>query len=1006
MTHTRRILLLLGLVLAGPASAELQLVSGAPFGPNHAANGPSTLEAATPDQRFVLRTTTANNLVPGIVDSNGVEDVYLLDRQSGTYELISRSAANANRAADDKSFGRQLTADGRFVVFESLADDLIPGFVFGGDSPSQRDIYLFDRQSGTLELVSHASGSSSTTADKSARTKTLSADGRFVGFESAATNLVVEGAGNTRLQVYQYDRTFGTNLLVSDQAAVAGNPANGTSFLQDMTPDGRYLLLTSQATDFAAGLSDTSGSNDAFVFDRVTDAVELISRDAANPLQTRGGTAVEISDDGRFVSLESTTTLLQAGLTDGNGAGRDCFVFDRQSGLARVASRTAASATVSGNSGSSCGPLAQNGDVAVSSGATNLIAGFVDNNASNSDLFLYTRASDNLSLVSHAQGSSVQGANHWVFYSVFSPNERYLGFQSPATNLQNGVTDSNAEEDTFVFDRMDSSIVLVSRGPGNTTLAGDLESTRVGNDGSVLFATTRPLDATATDTRNHKDVFRFSAASSLVRLESRAGLSGLETVTSQTANSYLPPRITNNGLWVVWDDALYSRATRTNFPIGHAAVDPGTPANARVLTRYSSPEGRFVTLASEATNLVNGLDDEILTLDLFLHDRLLDTTTLLTHEPGSPWITNARFAAAEALWASDDARLFLLRNQTQIEGPNLFLYDRLTQTAEILDHGFGGVTEPGNYGSEKAWLKNDHSVAVVESRSWNLVPGYVDHNDYFQGDLEAGENKVLGFFVRPTELYHFDRVTHETRLITRQAGTVADGPESGYADNFRVTASGQDVFYSHFSDLLVAGQVVSVEPLQNLFHWNRTTNTNQLLIHATGEPTTAPCSGHTRLVDITPDGRYVLFNSDCALVVGDTNGIPDAYLLDRNTSQISLITHATNDPATAIGGSASDLDDSAAKIVVHLAEVPYLQFRATGVRQLLTPSYIDPMIGVPANFVHATPDLSGILLATEDSRLATFDGNVEVDLFLFTFDELFADGFETGTTGRWSFTLP
>lgn len=998
--NLNRLLPILGFLVALPAAAELQLVSSESFGPNHAANGNSSLGTTTPDQRFVLITTLADNLAPGVIDDNGLEDVYLLDRQSGTYELISRSHVDPLLAADGNSAGSLISDDGRFVVFASWAQDLIAGLIYAGEFGSQYDTYLYDRQSGTMELVSHSEASAVTTADRFSTPKALSSDGRFVAFDSTATNLVAGAAGNTFNQVYLYDRTTGTSVLVTDSAAAAGTPANANSIARDISADGRYLLLNSQASNLVAGVTDSAGTNDVFVFDRVGNSIELISRNAANPLQALGGSGTEMSTDGRFVSLR-TDVLLQAGITDGNGAGSaDCFVFDRQSGLARLASRSAAAATISGNDHSFCGPLADNGDTYFQSSATNLVTGFVDNNGSfNSDLYHYDRAADTVTLVSHAAGSSQQGANGRVQFATGSTNGRYAAFQSLATNLQNSVTDTNSDDDIFLFDRNDQSVVLASRGPGNTTLFGFLYTQRVGGDGSVFFSTQRPLDATAIDSHpNTIDVFRF--AGSTIRLESRAGFSG-RTTTGDPLGLIQASRVTNNGRWVSWANSLYSRSTGTNVTIGHAAGDPGTPPNDVVHARYSSPDGRYVTLASAATNLVAGIVDEASTQDLYLYDRTLATTTLLTHEPGSPLVTNGR--EAEALWVSDDSRLFLMRTDTGTDGTNLYLYDRVPQTSELIDHAFTSTTVAGDHGSEHAWLSSDRSVAVVASRSWNLVAGYVDHNDFF---FEEG-----GFWVRPTELYHFDRVTRQTRLITRQAGTTADGPEVGYqgfdiANSYRATPSGQDVFYTHPSDLLVTGQVATAEDYDNLFHWNRTTGLNQLVLHAPGQPAAPPCSGHTRLTDISPDGRFVLFNSECSLVAGDTNGVFDAYLLDRSLQQVRLISHAVNDTATAAGGLAVDLSDDASRIVVHLADAPHLYFPATATRRLLTPAHSDPMIGVPATVLGATPDLSGVLLATDDNRLAPNDGNQGQDLFLFTLDELFADGFEGGNTTRWSTTLP
>ena len=131
------------------------------------------------DDRFVVFTSSATNLVPG--DTNSVDDVFVRDRQTGTTERVSvDSAGNQGNAG---SSGVGISGDGRFVVFTSSATNLVPG-----DTNSVADVFVRDRQTGTTERVSVDSAGNQGNAGSSG--VGISGDGRFVVFTSSATNLV------------------------------------------------------------------------------------------------------------------------------------------------------------------------------------------------------------------------------------------------------------------------------------------------------------------------------------------------------------------------------------------------------------------------------------------------------------------------------------------------------------------------------------------------------------------------------------------------------------------------------------------------------------------------------------------------------------------------------------------------------------------------------------------------------------------------------------------------
>src|SRR5205823_3389651 len=122
------------------------------------------------------------NLVPG--DTNGKKDVFVRDRVARTTERISVSANDqeGNKASNEPS----ISADGRYVVFESYADNLVPG-----DTNGKSDVFVRDRVMKSTELVSVSlTGSTGNQDSYSSRSTAISADGRYVAFESKADNLV------------------------------------------------------------------------------------------------------------------------------------------------------------------------------------------------------------------------------------------------------------------------------------------------------------------------------------------------------------------------------------------------------------------------------------------------------------------------------------------------------------------------------------------------------------------------------------------------------------------------------------------------------------------------------------------------------------------------------------------------------------------------------------------------------------------------------------------------
>ncbi len=328
-----------------------------------AADGESNFPAISCDGRFVSFSSHATNLVAG--DTNGLTDIFVRDRVTATTERVSVATGGGQAAGGSYS---ALSADGRCVAFDSASADLV-----AGDTNGLTDVFVRDRQTGTTERVSVATGGGE--ANLGGGYPSISGDGRFVAFESAASNLVV-GDGNSRGDVFVHDRQTGATERVS--VSSGGLEANGDSGSPALSLDGRYVVFVSVATNLVA--ADTNGVADVFLHDRDLGTTERVSVGPAGEEGNNQSSEGRVSADGRYVVFPSEATNLVAG--DTNGAS-DVFVRDRVTGTTALVSVSTTGAV--GNGWSFDAVIASDGRTAVfRSPATDLVAG--DANAV-SDIF-------------------------------------------------------------------------------------------------------------------------------------------------------------------------------------------------------------------------------------------------------------------------------------------------------------------------------------------------------------------------------------------------------------------------------------------------------------------------------------------------------------------------------------------------------------------------------------------------------------------------------------------
>jgi hypothetical protein len=263
--------------------------------------GSSHYSAISADGRYVAFESDASNLVDG--DTNGVPDIFVHDRQSGVTERVSVSSSGEQ--GNGLSIETYISADGRYVAYSSYASNLVDG-----DTNGAQDIFMHDRQTGVTERISVSS--SGEQGNSHSYWPSISADGRYVAFESGASNLV-DGDTNGAYDIFMHDRQTGVTERVSVNSS--GEQGNSHSFWPSISADGRYVAFESDASNLVAG--DTNGARDIFLHDRQTGVTERISVNSSGE-QGNGFSAWKyISADGRYVAFESDASNLVDGDTNG-----------------------------------------------------------------------------------------------------------------------------------------------------------------------------------------------------------------------------------------------------------------------------------------------------------------------------------------------------------------------------------------------------------------------------------------------------------------------------------------------------------------------------------------------------------------------------------------------------------------------------------------------------------------------------------------------------------------
>ena len=764
-----------------------------------------------------------------------------------------------------------------------------------GDTNDALDVFVYDRSSSTVTRVSVAGDGSQANGDS--RSASIDDSGTVVAFTSAATNLV-PGDGNGRTDVFV--RTLGQNpstRLVS-VAAGGGGPGNGPSDEASLSANGTQVAFSSDASDLVA--SDTNGKSDVFLADLTADTVERVStKDQSKTTQGNGDSfSPSISSDGLLVAFASEATNL-TNFSDDNDT-TDVFLRDRTNAASPATDLLSRCGTSAGNDRSYAPRISSD------AAAGNAAAG----------VSFVSDASDLLS-GNNCKAPSAPADQNNVSDVYFRPIR-----QSPPVNERVSLDTTGAE-----FNR--GSVESALSGDGRTVAftVGTLDPTTGGpgagaevyqrDRGSAPGVTTR-LSAPTNGPALGPAVTEFPALSGDGR-----------TVAYASAAPDLVGDDSNGLTDVFVSDRTKNETVRVSLGLsGAQANGPSGTDSAPAL----AADGQIVAFASQASNLVAG--DTNNAEDVFVYDRAAGATTRVSVGPGGAQAGGDSYDPA----LSADGRYVAFASDAPDLVPgdtnsatDVFVYDRVAKTTTRVSVGPGGAQAGGV--SSNPSLNRDGSVIAFLSDAHDLVTGDTNGDtvtDVYVRDLKAG-------------------TTTEVRS-NGGAGPPADGPSGAPA----LSADGRTVAFASAATNLVAGDTNGVT---DAFVFDRATGAVERVSVGSGG---APGDRDSTTPSISADGRFVAFASDATdLVPTDTNRRTDVFVRDR---RLGLTTRVSVGPEAVEG----DRPSSQPRIS---ADGRYVAFASAA--SDLVPGDTN---SAPDIFVHDRTAVRGYWLVASDGGIFAYGG--------------------------------
>ena len=850
-------------------AVELGSVPDASFSPPASGSDDSFVSSISPDGRYVLFSSTANNLarrtngLPYLLPRPSAMNVFLRDRTLGTTVLVSADPADTAVANFDSS-PMAISTNGQYALFESGASNLVSGDTNG---IANSDIFLRDVVAKVTTLVTVATNG--TVGNGVSSSSTMTPDGRYVAFTSSANNLVAEDT-NGIADVFVRDMQLGVTKLVSvgatgTNAFIVLGGMVPESLLPVITPDGRYVSFMSTATNVVSGLA-TRG--ELYLADLNNNTTVCVS---SNAHQYIAGNLIcynnKLSDDGQTVGFQASTSNTAAVSTNGIilrhhvATGLDDlvasngvipFIYDRASTL----------------------DMTPDGRFIAFIGATNSGAG----------VFVWDGQSGTTVLASADKNGGTPTRADCDF-PVLSPDGRFVTFVCDAANLT-----TNSVGSGYHFYRRDlqaGTTELIDSGTNGTAPSRNLLPgiCPMSADGRFVAFDCADSDLVTNDNNNASDVFvrDFNAESTELISAHQPGFSS-QTGVRGYANSggsisadgrYLVfassgAGLLNNYTNVYREIIVRDLLNQSNFLVsadtngnGNANFDSGAPV--------ISGDGHYVAFSSSASNLAG--NDTNSSSDVFVRDLQASTTTFASANANG---TGPSSGASVSPSISLDGRYILFLN-----GAGAIVRDRVGATSySLASSGLttASMTPDGRYvaffgtptgASLGLYVWDSQLHARIYT---NLVASVSRLNISSNGQWIAYNNS--------SGVQLIDRIAKTSQNIS-----AADlSPRIG----LKFSLDGNSLVYAtRFSN-----SVDDTNSTLDVYVYDIAGGTNFLVsrnFYSGNSP-----NGASDSPDISADGRYIVYSSSATDVASpDDNGLRDNFLYDRQTGTTTLLTAST-----------------------------------------------------------------------------------------------------------------
>ncbi len=843
-----------------PPSAAISTVSGGcSYDPIISANG-----------RYVLFASTSANLISGLAGQPMPQDfparmnVFLRDRQTGVTTLASVNSTGTAGGNGD-SFPSAISSDGQFVVFESTASDLI-----AGDTNAVSDVFVRDTVNNTTTLVSVSTNGS--VGNGFSRDATITPDGRYVAFVSAANNLVA-GDTNGIPDVFVRDLQLGVTTLASP-GATAFTGASGTPLTPGsssegpvLSVDGRYVAFYSTAVGL---VSNATSAGELYVRDLVQGSTIWVSTNAHSIDASAVSANYAMSTNGQLIAYQ-TTGGTPSGLV---------FRYNVATGA--------------------CDHIATNGAMITSldgearaidiSADGRFVAFTLADTSSGDSIQLWDASSNSTTLISGGTLGAL------CEFPRVDQTGRYVAFASDEVSL---TTNSDGSWHVYLRDTTTDTIQLADVSTnGITPISFVTLPFHLRADGSAISFGC--MDGALSINPYKSDAFLRDFTSNTTEIISAAAPT-LPSVTPLYPSGLTASSVSSNGQYVAFvtsADGLVS--TDTNGCEDVFVHDLVSGSNTLVSVSASGPysghgnssepaissDGRYVAFSSSATDLI--ASDTNNSSDVFLRDLQTGSTVLVSVDVTGLGEGNGNSLTPQ-ISADGQHVLFFslaknLTTNTSVTGENIYWRDVQAGVTYALSTGGGALvaamTPDGSnvvFGSgfnAFFWNPQSNSTALVEA-----IP-----STRAVVDVAISADAHRAAFETANETYAADLVAHTNWLLAGSTVTSL----------MHCQFSGDGDFLAYMAkDNLATNQVY-------LYDFANATNT---LVSQSYDSTSGGNSASDSPA-IDPTGRFVAYRSAATnLVPGDANGWPDIFLYDRLTGGTTLISVSAAGARSASGPS-------------------------------------------------------------------------------------------------------